>query len=46
MKVLCIAASNILHSKENSISLILCSKISGFLREKEIMCEIVDLREV
>ena len=26
MKVLCISASNILHSKENSISQILCSK--------------------
>lgn len=45
MKVLCISASNILHSKENSISQILCSKISGFCSEKEIMCEIVDLRD-
>lgn len=44
MKVLCISASNIMHSKENSMSHILCSKISEILREKEIMCEIVDLR--
>lgn len=44
MKVLCISASNILHSKENSTSQILCSKISEFLREKEIACEILDLR--
>lgn len=45
MKVLCISASNILHSRENSISKILCSKISGFLKEKGIMCETVDLKE-
>ena len=45
MKVLCISASNILHSRENSVSQILCSKISEFLSEKEIICEIVDLRE-
>lgn len=44
MKVLCISASNILHSKENSMSQTLCSKISEILREKEILCEIVDLR--
>ena len=44
MKVLCISASNILHSNENSTSQILCSKISEFLREKEIACEILDLR--
>lgn len=45
MKVLCISASNILHSKANSISQSLCSKISEILLEKEILCEIVDLRE-
>lgn len=45
MKVLCISASNILHSKGNSISQILCSNISEILSEKEIMCEIVDLRD-
>lgn len=45
MKVLCISASNILHSKENSISQILCSKISEILKEKEIVCKIVDLRD-
>lgn len=44
MKVLGISASNILHSKENSISQILCSEISGILSEKEITCEIVELR--
>lgn len=45
MKAICISASNILHSKENSISQILCSKISEILREKGIVCEIVDLRD-
>lgn len=45
MKVLCMSASNILHSKEDSISKILCSKISEILSEKEVMCEIVDLRD-
>lgn len=45
MKVLCISASNILHSKENSISQIICLRISEILSEKEIMCEIVDLRD-
>lgn len=45
MKVLCISASNILHSKENSISQIICSRISEILSEKEIVCEIVDLRD-
>ena len=45
MKALCISASNILHSKENSISQILCSKITEILSEQEIMCEIVDLRD-
>ena len=45
MKVLCISASSILHSKENSISKIICSKISEILSEKEIICEIVDLRD-
>lgn len=44
MKVLCISASNILHSKENSISQIVCSKISEILSEKKILCETVDLR--
>lgn len=45
MKVLCISASNIFHSKESSTSLILCSEISGIVREKGITCEIVDLRD-
>lgn len=45
MKVLCISASNILHSKANSISQILCCKVSEILSEREIMCEIVDLRD-
>lgn len=45
MKVLCISASNILHSKEKCTSQILCSKISEILGEKEIVCEIVDLRD-
>lgn len=45
IKVLCISASNIHHSKNNSISKILCDKITEILQEKDIMCETVDLRE-
>ena len=45
VRVLCISASNILHSKENSTSRSLCAKIAGMLREKEIACEIVVLRD-
>lgn len=45
MRVLCISASNILHSNENSISKVLCDRISEILREKEIICETVDLRD-
>lgn len=45
VKILCISASNMLQSKENSTSQLLCSKIVEILKEKEIACEIVDLRE-
>ncbi len=45
MRVLCISASNILHSNENSISKVFCDRISEILREKEIICETVDLRD-
>lgn len=45
MRVLCISASNILHSRENSISQILCSQICEILIDKGIVCEAVDLRE-
>lgn len=45
MKILCISATNILHSKKNSVSQIICDKIAEILKEKDIMCEIVDLRE-
>ena len=45
MRILCISASNILHSKENSISLMLCNKIAEFLNRKEIQCETIDLRD-
>lgn len=44
MKILCISASNILHSKENSISYVICSKIFEIVSEKGMTCEIVDLR--
>lgn len=44
MKVLCISASNILHSKEHSTSQLLCSKISEILSEQAVMCETADLR--
>lgn len=45
MNALCISASNILHSREQSTSLRLCDKIAELLNEKKVECEIVDLRE-
>lgn len=45
MKILCISATNILHSKKNSVSQIICDKIVEILKEKDVVCEIVDLRE-
>lgn len=45
MKILCISATNILHSKGNSVSKCLCDKITEILKEKDVECEIVDLRK-
>lgn len=45
MKGICLSASNILHSKNRSISRVLCSQISEMAEEKGIACEIVDLRD-
>lgn len=45
MKILCISATNILHSKKNSVSQIICDKIAEILKEKDVACEIVDLRK-
>lgn len=44
MKVVCISASNILHSNVNSVSKIFCDKIAKVLKAKSIECEMVDLR--
>lgn len=44
MKVVCISASNILHSNVNSVSKILCDKIAEILKAKNIECEMIDLR--
>lgn len=44
MRVLCVSASNILHSKRNSVSEIICNKIAEMLEAKGIVCEIADLR--
>lgn len=45
MKILCLSATNILHSKNNSISLMLCNKIAEYLDSKEIQCEVIDFRD-
>lgn len=44
MKLLCISASNILHSHNQSTSWILCKRITQYLNEKNIECEVIDLR--
>ncbi len=43
-KIICISASNIVHSRNQSTSLLLCEKIADIVREKGIICEIIDLR--
>ncbi|MBD5505155.1 MAG: flavodoxin family protein [Lachnospiraceae bacterium] len=43
--VLCISASNIIHSNLNSVSKIFCDKIAEILMEKNIECETIDLRD-
>ncbi len=42
--VLCISASNILHSQKNSISKIICDTIAQILAAKNITCDVIDLR--
>ena len=44
-KIICISASNIVHSRNQSTSLLLCEKIAAIVREKGIICEIIDLRD-
>lgn len=43
--VLCISASNIIHSNAHSVSKIFCDKIAEILRTKNIGCEMIDLRD-
>lgn len=43
-KIICISASNIVHSRNQSTSMLLCEKIATIVREKGIDCEIIDLR--
>lgn len=45
MKAVCISASNVFKSGQNSTSYHLCEIISGVLSEREISCDIIDLRE-
>lgn len=44
-KIICISASNIVHSRNQSTSLLLCEKIAAIIREKGIISEIIDLRD-
>lgn len=44
-KIICISASNIVHSCNQSTSLVLCEKIASIVRQKGIICEIIDLRD-
>lgn len=44
-KVICISASNILSSHNQSISLIICKYISSILDKMNFSCEILDLRQ-
>ena len=43
-KITCISASNIVHSQNQSTSMLLCEKIDAIVREKGNECEIIDLR--
>lgn len=43
-KIICISASNIVHSQDQSTSMLLCKKIDAIVREKGNECEIIDLR--
>lgn len=43
-KVLCISASNILHSQQSSISKIICKTIAEITEAKNITCDVIDLR--
>lgn len=43
-KIICISASNIVHSQNQSTSMLLCEKIDAIVREKGNECEIIDLR--
>lgn len=44
-KIICISASNIVHSRNQSTSLILCEKIATIVRNKGMISEIIDLRD-
>ena len=45
MKIVCVSAGNIIHSGCDSVSYTICRKIAGLLRQKSIICDIIDLRE-
>lgn len=45
MKIVCICASNILHSGEQSVSKQICHRISNFLEKQGECCDIIDLRK-
>ena len=44
-KIICISASNIVHSRNQSTSILLCEKIAATVRERGFICEIIDLRD-
>lgn len=45
MKIVCVSASNILHSGEQSTSLKICGKIIGLLESRAVSFKTVDLRK-
>lgn len=44
-RIVCISASNIVHSRNQSTSILLCEKIAADCKEKGFECEIIDLRD-
>ncbi len=45
MKAICISASNMTASRNESVSIKLCEMVADALGKREIICEIVDLRD-
>ncbi|MCI9225853.1 MAG: flavodoxin family protein [Acutalibacter sp.] len=45
MKVICISASNILHSGGSSVSMEICGRVDDILSSRGVNCDIIDLRQ-